>query len=308
MPTPKELYVQQLDAIAKRFASVDAQVSRRSLTLLQELRRQIAAEVLIAGTDFEQFRLAQMSANIDKLVADFERQLLVDVQTATQTAIEMGSATITEPLQVIGVEGAFFQVSPAQVNTLLDFSAELVKDIGTGLKSAINVQVRNAALGQTTPFHAMKNITDKMGLAGVRTGKDVTTGVAARAETVLRTELQRVFNVSSHAQQQATAKQVPGLLKRWIATSDSRTRKGHLRIHNETRVKPIPIDKPFIVYDIDAKGRVKGKAELMYPLDPSAPPQYTINCRCRQATIHPEIGVIGSSLDGRIAAELERRE
>jgi hypothetical protein len=190
----------------------------------------------------------------------------------------------------------------------LSYQATLVTGITAEIRGAIDVQVRNVALGLQSPNTAMTNLTDLFGRMGVQQGKMVTSGISAKAERVMRTELQTAFNVSNYAQQQANAERMPGLLKRWIATADTRTRPGHLRIHNETRANPIPVGDMYKVYNITPSGLVKGHAEMRYPLDPLAPGWARINCRCTQATIHPEIGVIGSSLDGRIAAEMKRRD
>ena len=91
---------------------------------------------------------------------------------------------------------------------------------------------------------------------------------------------------------------LPGLTKRWIATADNRTRPSHLAAHMRYGENPIPIEEPFIV----------GGAELRYPCDPLGPPEESVNCRCRMASIVPEVGVLKSPLDGKIKAELEGRK
>jgi len=114
--------------------------------------------------------------------------------------------------------------------------------------------------------------------------------------------MQRAYNLSTLSQQLETAKYVPGLMKAWEAAADPRTRESHLRAHQEYHKNAVLVGKPFVLRD------EKGEAELMCPGDPNAPPRFTINCRCTMSTIYPDIGVIGSTLDGRIAAELARRE
>lgn len=303
MPTPKQAYAQQLSNIAKRFGSLEDATVKRILQMLQNARRQIAAELADSAAGFEALQLRDLQRNLARQMAELQRRFEIEFRGAIPQISELGGMSVVGPLQAAGIGGTFLAPNTAQVNALLDFSADLVRDITDDVNRAITANIRLAALGQQSPMDAMRQITRRMGL---RPGKPVE-GIAARAETVTRTELQRVFNLANFSQQQATAQQVPELLKRWIATADSRTRAGHLRIHNETRTKPIPVNKPFRVFDIDKRGRVKGSALLMFPLDPRAPPQYTINCRCRPVTIHPVIGVVGSSLDGRIASELERR-
>lgn len=302
MPTPKEQYTAQLNAIAERYGRMEDSTIRQIWRELDILRKNINAQLQALGEDPSSVRLRQQQAAIDAMIARFEADANRLLQDSEGVAFEDGGLSVVEPLQAVGIQGALFAPSTAQLNTLLDFTADLITGITGDIRKGVDFQVKQIALGQETPFRAMQNVTKLFGDGSVKQGVFVADGVSAKAEADIRTELQRVFNLSEHSQQQVNADLIPGLLKRWIATADKRTRESHLRIHAETRVKPIPINEPFVLRDS------QGSAELMFPVDPSAPPRFTINCRCRMATIVPEIGVIGSSLDGRIGAELKRRD
>lgn len=306
MPTPKELYSQELNDIVRRYGRLEDGTVRQILALLEDTRKQIGA-LLTSAENYEGYRLQQLQAQIDNLIMQFEARANGVVRNAITGSFDAGAQAAVGPLQALKIAKAFVTPAPQLLNTLLTYQASLVTGITAEIRGAIDVQVRNVALGLQNPSTAMSNLTDLFGRMGVQQGKMVTSGISAKAEHVFRTELQTAFNVSNYAQQQANAERMPGLLKRWIATADTRTRPGHLRIHNETRANPIPVDEMYTVYNITPAGAVKGKAELRYPLDPLAPGWARINCRCTQATIHPEIGIIGSSLDGRIAAEMKRR-
>jgi len=300
----KQQYIDKLDSIAARYGKMEDQTIRRSISMLKDLRRQIAAE-LATAENFSAYRLGELNRSLERLIAEYEVELTAQVRGAFEQAVADGAQSVVEPLRSIGLTTAFYQPSRAQINTVLDFSVDLIKNIADEVRSKVNTQIRLAVLGERSPLDAMRGITDALGVearAGVwAKRKPVVKGVAARAEADLRTEMQRVFNLSSHAQQRDTARVVPGLLKRWISAGGRNSRESHLRLHHETRINPIPISKPFVMRD------QRGTAKLMYPGDPSAPAWAVVNCRCRMATIHPTIGVIGSNLDGRIAAELERR-
>jgi len=306
MPTPQEQYSAELNAIIARYGKLEDQTARAVLRLLQDTRQQITV-LLSDAENWQAYRLQNTQARVDDLIAQFEAQAAVLARNATTGAVDTGALAAIAPLQALAIPAAFITPTPQLLNTLTTFNAAMITGITDQLRAAVNVQVRNVALGITSPTTAMTNLTQLFGTYGVKQGKLVTSGISAKAEMDIRTEMQTAFNVSNYAQQQNVAKSIPGLTKRWIATADSRTRLGHLRIHNETRLKPIPVDTTYTVYDITDSGRIKDKTEMRFPLDPVAPGWARINCRCTQATIHPEIGVIGSSLDGRIAAEMQRR-
>jgi len=234
VPSPKQLYVKKLNMIAARYGAMEDQTIRRALGLLKELRAQIAVE-LSRVEGWESYRLRELQARIGQMVAQYQAQLGADVYRAFVQAAADGTAAVVEPLQTLGIRGVFFAPSPAQINVMLDFSADLVRGISDQVRSAINTQIRIAALGDKAPLDAMRGITQALGIdarAGIwAKRKPPTKGVAARAETILRTEMQRAYNLSTHSQQQDTAKRVEGLLKTWIATADTRTRESHLRAH-----------------------------------------------------------------------------
>ena len=301
----KQDYTASLNAIAARYGKMEDATIEKIWRLLDRTRAEINQKILSAS-EYDLQGLRMQKAQINDLLVQFSEQANADLQAAIREAYKDGGESVVDPLRQVGFEGAFFRPSRSQLNTLVDYSSNLISGITDSIRQDVDFQIQQVALGQTSPFAAMQNLTQQFGDHDVKQGKFVASGVSAKAEADVRTELQRVFNLSEHAQQQRTAEDVPGLLKAWIATADNRTRKGHLRAHRDYHNNPIPVDEPFKVYDISPNGTVKGHAFLMYPLDPTAPPQYTINCRCRTATIHPLVGVIGSSLDGRIAQMLEK--
>jgi len=300
VPTVKQQYVNELNAIAERYGNLEDTTIKRMLAMVKALRTQIAAEIVNVES-WEDFRRRDLERALRAQIDAFERQLGLELRVAIQAAVEDGGAYVVQPMAAVGLPGATYQPNTALLNTLLDYTARLVQKIGDDTRGAIDQQVRLAALGQKAPVQAMQDITTALGVearAGIwKKRHDPVRGIAARSETILRTELQRAFNLSTFAQQQDSAARIPGLTKSWVATADIRTRISHLRAHMRYKANPIPINEPFEV----------GGAKLMYPCDPAGPPEETINCRCRQVTHHPAIGRVGSNLDGRIASQLKAR-
>lgn len=91
-----------------------------------------------------------------------------------------------------------------------------------------------------------------------------------RATVVARTETIGALNAGRadafRAFEDERDEDEPELEKMWLATDDGRTRPHH----REAEGQRVPVDKPFVV----------GGFELMFPGDPSGPPQEVIQCRC----------------------------
>lgn len=305
MATPKEQYANELIAVSRRFDTLEDGTIKRLIALLQDVRKDMALVLTDNATDFEIIRTQSLIDSVDTIIRSFQSGLTANLNTSLVGVGELGVDMVANPLEVIGMNvSSFNSLSPQQVNIALDFSAELVQNISSDLKETINTQLRQATLAQKSPFQAMKDITRALGVNakdgvwGTRNRPDVVEGVAARAETIARTEMTRINNLAQSSTQQQAGNLIPGLLKRWVAAARGNTRQTHINAHRRYFNDPIPIDEPFRV----------GRSELMYPGDPRGEAKETINCRCTMATVVPEIGVSETPLDKAIDREIDKRK
>lgn len=299
----RQRYARELRTLAARFDRLEDSAIRSIVGLLQDLRRNIAASLLDNPSAFELWRLTELQRSVEQQIAYFQEQATIELAKALDEATNIGVEMVDRPLSAaLGV--SLNAVTPQIANIASGFSAMLVKDISDQLRGGIDRQLRLAVLGQKSPFATMKAITNTLGIKaydgvwGLRNRPDVVQGIAARAETIVRTEATRMMNLAHQSRAEQAARSVRGMMKRWIATGDSRTRPAHLDAHVETYRQPVPVDKPFYV----------GGEPLMQPGDPNGSAQNTINCRCRIALVVPSLGVIDTPLDDRIKAEVVKRE
>ena len=296
----KAAYARKLLEIERRFGKLERGAIQRSVALLKQLRANIAGEITQL-TDWEQYRILQTRDNLEGMIASYESQLRSLSNGAIRDSSTLGGLSVVEPLESAGLTNVFFQASPAQINTLVDFSADLIQDLGNKFRGQINREIQMAALGDKGIHKTMQSITKI--LYGSNRPPEFTPGmgfpgkiggVAYDAERILRTEVNRAYNMAATSQRDELAKQVPGLEQQWISTADNRTRIEHLKAHGQI----VPVGKPFII----------GGEELRFPGDPAASAENTINCRCTVITVIPEIGPIPSPLDSAIQMEQDRRK
>lgn len=291
----RNAYASRLRAIARNVDSIERALLQDSIRLLRDVRDQIAGQ--LTATEFSQFRIAEQTRILDDIIGNYDAQIRFLTANAAREAFVLGERSVIEPLQQANIGVAFFRPSTAQINVISQFSADLISGISSDMRTKMNRVIRLNALGGNTSLDAMRDITNLLFKTqrppSPRTRRP-TRGVAYEAERILRTEVNRSYNLAAFGQQEALARDVPGLQKMWQATGDIRTRDTHLLAHGQV----VLVNEFFRV----------GFSDLMFPLDPSGPPGEVINCRCRSVTVLPEIGVIETPLDARIQRELRSRD
>lgn len=302
MPTPKQQYKQALDNVIRRYLALEDDTTRAMVTELNTLRDRIAGQVV--GSDFAAWRQKELQASVQRLIDQYQVELESRLKQSLGQAGHLGGDSVVEPIVQAQLGYTFNSITPALLNTTMDFSAALIRQISDEMRGKIDIQLRLASLGQRSQVDVMRGITDILGTQaragawGLRKRPEVVQGIAARSEAIVRTELTRIFNMSAHTQQLETARAVPDLLKRWLASGRRNTRPSHLKAHARYSVSPIPVAQPYEV----------GASLLQYPGDPAGEAKEVINCLCSSVTIHPVIGVVGTPLDDRVKTEIRRRE
>lgn len=166
-----------------------------------------------------------------------------------------------------GLEGIKDSVSKNDDNILIGESDELTEDY-----ILANAASRSAIIAKTSLDKVRSRID-----AGVKDGSSIDEIAASiraiqlintsRAQVIARTEVHNaanysVINTARQAESQLNIKMV----KEWVAVSDGRTRDTHAAIDGQT-------------VDMDGRFNVAGSMADR-PLDPSLPPEESINCRC----------------------------
>lgn len=148
------------------------------------------------------------------------------------------------------------------VEYIREWGARKVTQITTTTASQIRDVIREARGEGLGVDVTAKRIRDQVGGAMSQ----------MRAHVIARTE---THSAAMSANTDAVdALRVPGLVKEWVSASDERVREDHAEADGQKVGK----DEYFTV----------GGARLLFPGDPSAPPEQVIMCRCVQVFALPD--------------------
>ncbi len=245
-----------------------AQVKRRT-RLITDTRAEILRLLDVAGerirtrlaaqpSDAERWLLGELQAEIRRAMGEFSDRAATMISTAAGQAWEAGQALIDAPLLAAGfrIDGMVPLLDTRQLVAMRAFMTDRIKNIGLQAANKINTELGLVVLGAQPPGAAIMRVAAILG--------DIS---RARAITIVRTELSRVYGTASQQRLTQAAGVVDGLKKQW-----RRSGKVHSRItHDLADGQVVDADKPF---------KLGNGMRLMFPHDPAAPAGETINCGC----------------------------
>lgn len=202
---------------------------------------------------------AEMERLASRMDATMSRHFLDAMQQADRDVLDVAQlAANGRWLGMAGVSG-----------DLIDFasqdSADLVRQITTGLRGQLNRTLRTASTGAVPIENVARALGDTIRTAD--RDPSIFGKVATQVERVLRTETGRLYEGAAAARVDRVVSD-SGLSAEvgWITTLDGRERDSH-RALNGTWIK---YGEKFDVGGHPADG----------PLDPALPPEEAVNCRC----------------------------
>ncbi len=230
---------------------------RKTLNTLNQARKEIAAE--IASTDWDIFHQRQLTEAVERAMVDFAEQAGVDLKTRQKEFFDLGIARADLPLEAMEIAVPDVMINIQALRIAQEYSAELIGGLSKDAVKKINREIISGIMGQKTPFEVMKTIGRNLN------DPSVFSSISARAETITRTEMGRIFEASTQMRLEE-AKDILGgkVKKQWISSGKPTGRPAHQIINGQIR----EVDEPF-----DVAGE-----QLMYPGDPAGSAWNTINC------------------------------
>lgn len=228
------------------------------------LQKQVR-DALVMSKGFEASHLAKINAELKRIGATFDKSLASTVAANQDAAWKLGAGSVADGLKAaVGIDLAML---PTELLVAAkDYAAELITDLSKELIEKISADIRTGVVLGENPYETMVRVERHLFKDGE--------GAFFRAETIVRTENNRIFGIANQERLSQAAKDLPKLRKIWVASSDERTRDSHYQASIDYSPGgdpgPIPVDQPFIV---DGQ-------ELMFPGDPMGEARLVINCRC----------------------------
>lgn len=218
-------------------------------------------KILLASqpSDYQRWQLPQLKRAVEQALDEFERGGARAISEGARQAFAAGQQMVDAPIAAGGVNisAVLPELDLRQLTAMRAFMVDRIQDISATTAKKITGQLGLVTIGAQSPGDAVSAIAGMI------------EGGRARAISIVRTEVGRVFSVASHERKLQAAEVMPGLKKQW-----RRSGKIHSRIHHDS------IDGQ--VRDLDQPFTLGNGVQIMYPRDPAAPVEEVINCGCEE--------------------------
>lgn len=247
-----------------------------AVRVVAERTRRLRAELVAAlegASGWTPYWLPRILAEVERALEGWAADAAGAASRSMLPAGALGEDLGAAAAVAAGSPGVHPIVTHDLVSALDVATADLVRGVAEDARRAVAREVRSAALGLQKPTEAIgavgrivQGIRQPVRDADGAVVGSRHVGPMARAETIVRTEVNRVFSVASDEAMRTVAGSVSGMRREWVATRDDRTRWAHRAAHGQV----VGMDEDFLV----------GGARLRYPRDPSGPAAQVVNCRC----------------------------
>lgn len=295
--TPQEIaFEQAVRAGERRVLAFDADLQREIAQLVAGFRREL--DGVLARTEWDAYRLDQVRRDLDasRRRLDAGMSAMANRQ-ATEAATLALTNVDTAARALIG--GAPLQAARLpfdQIALIQQLTPDLITGATQEATRRIQTILSQRVMGGLTARDARQRIGQVVGNLPGRGGRGEVPGkmftdLQLRTETIMRTEMNRLYNLTSEGRIDDLASRMPGIGKTWIhqSAASRNPRPNHAAMNGKV-VFPGEGEK-FELIGKDAVYHVDG------PHDPELPAEETINCHCR----------VRIAYDAEVAAAQRRR-
>lgn len=248
-------------------ADVTPEVRVKILRMLEDARRQIAAEV--ASSDWQRHHQPRIIAAIEDHIRRFGEGAARELKADLNKQFAEGQRAVDAQLTGKGISvGLMPDISESALVAMQADLGTRITNLTADSTAAIQKDLSLGLLGGKTPFETMEAIGRSLNEAGHFAS------IARRAEMIVREEFGRVFRAGQQLRLATAARHISGIKKQWIHAGHPKVpRPTHVALHG----KILNVDEPFDI--LNEKTGVIERA--MHPKDPVLSAENSIGCRCQ---------------------------
>lgn len=255
--TPEE---ERLYASAEKAASAERtgllKTTQAELFALFKIARDQAIAAIAGGpTEYEQWRLGVLLAEIDRVSADLTAAGTRVIANAADLAWQGGVAALDEPLAAIAIRVPLPRLDIGQLQAMRAFMVDRIANISVTAAATIRGQIGLAMMGAQPIPEVIQTVAKALGETA-----------ESRATTIVVTELGRAWSVAADERAAQFSNAGVPMDKIWRRSGKVHSRPAHDLADGQRK----PIDQPFLV----------AGQPIRFPRDPQAPVGQTINCGC----------------------------
>jgi SPP1 gp7 family putative phage head morphogenesis protein len=232
-------------------AAFESKFGKQLMKARAEVLRKLAENgptLLAAGTGV----LKAVSADFLYDAEEWEQEFIAEMTGVSRNALNTAGKQLFEEID----KDDPFTMPPARALTFIRERSNLLSNVSDEVFATVKESLEEGLLAG----ESIAQIRDRV--------KDTFNGISkARATTIAQTETAAAYGTA----RDEAMKQAGVQWKQWLTSGNDNVRDSHLHAEGQT----VPLDQPFKV----------GNAELMFPGDPSGPPEEVINCRCVQIAV-----------------------
>jgi len=271
----RDRYKKRLESYFKKVDDLSKTEIDKSIQYLEGMGKKIRGE-MSKSTSFRADHLKKLKEDVGNHITEFKDMMVKSVQKTQGKSYNDGTKSTDYLGDAFKIDLKLPAVSLEQLLLAQNFTEDLAVQLSDEVRRKVSRAINEVALGIKTPIEAMGEI--EKWVSPVKTPKGFV-GSAYRSEMIVRTAVNRAFDMGARARADQVEETQPGLQKWWLTAGDERVRPTHFEAGiRYSEDKPIDLNAPFHV----------GGSRLMYPSDPSGAPEEVINCRCRAIYVHPK--------------------
>ncbi len=261
---PKQFSKKVADIIGKNNL-LFKQGAKEAAAYIAELQKDVR-DAIVGAKGFELIHLKAIQNDLEQAGKNLQKKFTISIQANQAGAYSLGSNILLQGFKASGINLTLPKLPTTLLTTVKDYSADLIKNLTADAIEEISGYIRRGVITGQNPYNTMKAIENNV----FREGE----GLFGRAETIVRTENNRIFGLANQERMDQAGKILPGLKKTWLATIDDRSRASHVQAQDDYApggpIGPNPFDEPFVIDGED----------INFPGDPDGDPHEVVNCRC----------------------------